>query len=98
MRRATIAIALALALPSAAQAQYAPFPQEEAAPGVTISGAGLAPGNEGLAARRAMRDARARASAIARAAGVQLGEATEVELQDAFGQFGPQSSHHPPHP
>ena len=90
MRRATIAIALALALPSAAQAQYAPFPQEEAAPGVTISGAGLArAGNEGLAARRAMRDARARASAIARAAGVQLGEATEVELQDAVGQFGP---------
>jgi len=91
MRRATIAIAIAvvLALPSAASAQYAPFP-EEGEPGVTIAGVGLArTGHEALADRRAMRDARRRAAAIARAAGVSLGEATGVELQDAFSQFGP---------
>ena len=90
MRRATIAICLAFALPSAAHAQYAPFPAEEAPPGVTIAGAGLArAGHDGVAAGRAMRDARRRAAAIARAAGVRLGEVTKVEFQDSFSQFGP---------
>ena len=88
MRRATIAIALALALPSAAHAQYAPFP-EDLPPGVTITGAGLARhGAEPLAARRALLDARRRAVAIARAAGVRLGEANSVELSSTFSQFG----------
>jgi hypothetical protein len=88
MRRATIAIAAALALPSAAHAQYAPFP-EDPPPGVTITGAGLArAGAKPLAARRAIRDARRRGAAIARAAGVRLGGITSVEAQDSFPQFG----------
>jgi hypothetical protein len=91
MRRAGIAICLALALPSAAHAQYTPS-QEDPPPGVTITGAGLArAGHEPLAALRALRDARRRALAIARAAGLRLGGVTKVELQDTFPQFGERS-------
>ena len=87
MRRVTVTILVALALPGAAHAQYGTFP-EETEPGVTISGVGLArAGHEALADGRAMRDARRRARAIAGAAGVRLGAATGVELQDAFSGF-----------
>jgi uncharacterized protein DUF541 len=46
-----------------------------------------------IAATHAVADARKRAQAIAEAAGVQLGEVDQVELQDTFQQFRQSQSH-----
>lgn len=96
-------------MPETASAQFLPV-QEEPAPGLTMSGTGLArvaaptrPSDDSIqraieaaqpsAASRAVRDARRRSAAIARAVGVQLGRAVKVELQDEFPQFGQPRRH-----
>jgi hypothetical protein len=101
---ATAAALGMLAMPGTALGQFFPT-QEEAGPGVTISGDGVArvvaprrlsetsieraiAAAEPVAIGRAVRDARRRAAAIAGAVGVQLGQASTVELQDVSQQFG----------
>jgi hypothetical protein len=58
----------------------------EAAPGVTVTGIGFAPA-EAEAAERAVRDARQRATSIARALRLDLGDVEAVELPE-LTQFG----------
>jgi hypothetical protein len=83
---AAIVVGLLL-LPGASQAKF-PSGDEgsDPLPGITITGVGLAR-PEGDAVSHAVRDARRRARAIARAIDVQLGDADQVELRQ-ISQFG----------
>jgi hypothetical protein len=86
-RIAGAAIVVGLLLPAAGQAKFpAGDESSDPLPGITITGVGLAR-PEGDAVSRAVRDARRRASSIAEAVGVQLGDADQVELRQ-ISQFG----------
>jgi hypothetical protein len=91
MRRSRIAgtavVVGLLLLPAAGEAKFpAADAGTEPLPGVTITGIGLArPGDDAVS--RAVRDARRRASSIAAAIDVQLGDVDQVELQQ-ISQFG----------
>jgi hypothetical protein len=76
-----------LLLPGASLAKFPAGDEGSAAlPGITITGVGLARAEDD-AVSRAVRDARRRASSIAEAIDVQLGEVDQVELRQ-ISQFG----------